>query len=202
MNTRIPATTWWRQLGLTDGLTYRASVNEHDAVRARTQYLSTLRPIFTASDAAEVHLTLNDVISQLAAIDAAHEEKRAQHQRVERERGWEGIRAARAAAHAEEPIDSGSWAGFTRADAIAWCWNLYQFESHGFGGVGAMVRKRDLARGRNRDLATLKGGGVPEDLGYAHRARELTLAGATPESYRTAKEAMGARVFDPRDVTH
>jgi len=184
---------WWQRLGLTAGTSHRASSHEHAVAQVRARYLSALHPTFTTSDAGTPHLTLDDVISQLAAIDAGHEEERAQHQREERERGWDRIRAARAAADAEEPIDSGDWAGFTRADATAWCWNLYQYEPHGFGGVGAMVR--------HRNLAALKGGGVPAGFGYARRARELALAGATPESYRTAKEAMSAKVFDSRDVT-
>lgn len=54
---------------------------------------------------------------------------------------------------------------------------------------------------RRRFVSELEAGGIPHAFGYADRARELELSGATPHSYRHAKEAIGAKVFEWGDVS-
>ena len=167
----MPTTTidWWTKLGL--------------AVTSRTQEdLLRAHPPTGFGD-----LTLDDLAARAAEIEnvAALDE--------ERIRGDLRTAQALAASDADIVIEEGRWAGFTRGEAIAWCWTLFQYEPHGFVHPGTQVRLEALAE--------LEGGGIPEVFGYSQRARELAASGSAPLQYRAAKHASGARVFLPRHVT-
>lgn len=112
--------------------------------------------------------------------------------RQREQRGRDATASACAAPDADEPVTEGDWAGFTRARAIAWCWNLYQYEPHGFVSPGSMLRAQ-----RVREL---EAGGIPDGFGYADRARRYEAAGVTPEQYRRVREALGSPTFSAEDV--
>lgn len=126
-----------------------------------------------------------------AALHAHHEstERRDQQRAAEAQERFE---AALHAADADTVIDDGRWAGFTRGRAIAWCWNLFEYEPHGFVSPGAQVRAEAIAE--------LECGGIPVVFGYPERARQLETNGLTPQEYRSAKLALGATPFSPADV--
>lgn len=81
----------------------------------------------------------------------------------------EATAAVYARSDAAEEITTGDWAGFTTADATAWCWNLYQYEPHGFVYPASAVRQ-----GREQ---VLEEGGIPEGGGYAAKARKYIEKG-------------------------
>lgn len=108
--------------------------------------------------------------------------------------GRDAIAQAYAASDADECITQGDWHGFTRAEAQAWCWNLYQFEPHGFvypNSVIRMQREEELESGR-----------IPEGGGYAAKARTYVARGITPLQYRDAREALGSPTFCWSDVRY
>ena len=107
--------------------------------------------------------------------------------------GWAALEAAQYAPDADEVIARGGWAGFTRARARQWCWNLFQYEPQGFTLPVTTI----MLPGVKEWL----GGGVPDVRGYADRARVLEEAEVTPEAYRRAKEAAGKSTFTRRDAT-
>lgn len=105
---------------------------------------------------------------------------------------WEAIAAAQDDPGAETVLTEGRWAGFTTANATAWCWNLVQYEPRGFISPNSQVRmmfERDLAQGL-----------VPEWFNYADLARSYEQDGISARAYRLAKERAGARTFTPVDV--
>jgi|GEM_PF-1455675 len=105
--------------------------------------------------------------------------------------GWAALEAAGQAPDAGEVIADGGWAGFTRARARQWCWNLFQYEPQGFSLPISTI-----------SLPGVKewlGGGVSDVRGYAVRARELEAEGVTPEVYRRDKEAVRKVTFTRRD---
>lgn len=128
------------------------------------------------------------IAEQQAAVDR-------EHAASERLRwGWEKLEAAYALADASEVIAEGRWAGVTRGDATAWCWNLFQFEPHGLTYPGSQVRAEALHK--------LERGGLPEVFGYPERARAHADRGLTPRTYREHREALGSPTFSPNDVRH
>ena len=108
--------------------------------------------------------------------------------------GWAKIEETLADPNADRVITEGRWAGFSRGDANAWCWNLFQYEPHGFTHPGSQVRHEAMQK--------LQTGGVPEVFGYPERARELAARGLTPREYRRHQEALGAGTFTTLDVKH
>ena len=78
------------------------------------------------------------------------------------------------------------------AKPTAWCWNLYQFEPHGFLRPAAQLRAEGIAQ--------LEAGLIPDGFGYARPAKQLEAAGMTPETYRQAMDALGKPTFTPGDV--
>ncbi|MBC9927853.1 MULTISPECIES: hypothetical protein [unclassified Leucobacter] len=104
--------------------------------------------------------------------------------------GRDKIEAAYAAAGGAELITEGEWAGFAKADAIAWCWNLYQYEPHGFVHPANEIRYR-----REQELES---GGIPEGGGYPAKARQYISRGVTPQQYREAREVLGSRTISWR----
>ncbi|MGO3146450.1 MAG: hypothetical protein ACTIJ6_02100 [Leucobacter sp.] len=108
--------------------------------------------------------------------------------------GRNTIHNAYAAPNAVEVITTGDWADFTAADATAWCWNLYQYEPHGFAYPASAVHMR-----RERELES---GTIPEGGGYAEKARSYVLRGVTTQQYREARETLESPTFCWTDVRH
>lgn len=106
--------------------------------------------------------------------------------------GWLALESAERAPDAGVVIDEGGWAGFTRARARQWCWNLFQYEPRGFS-----LPVRTIALPGVKEWL---GGGVPDVRGYGDRARALEAEGVTPEAYRHGKEAEGKITFTRRDA--
>lgn len=187
--TEPPRDAWWRRLGLA-----APSPRDSATARAHRAVLAALTPqgFVRRTDAGEQRLSLDDVVAELDLVaatiglgirDAADERRRY---------SWERVRAALSAPDASVLITDGPWAGFTRGRAAAWCWNLFQYEPHGFVSPGAPVRAEALR--------ALEAGGLPTAFGYPARAAELERGGLTPESYREAQEALGKPTFSPDDV--
>ncbi|MGL3148963.1 hypothetical protein ACSS7Z_01255 [Microbacterium sp. A82] len=187
---------WWRQLGLSDSSGPGSSGNQRRLQSARSDYLRSLRPSgFTRATAeGDAVLTVEQVAAELDAIDQANTVavQNEAHQRGER--GWVHVRRALSASDADVPVERGDWAGFTRGHAIAWCWNLYQYEPRGFVHPASQLRAERTSE--------LEAGMIPDGFGYAQRAADLEAAGFTPETYRRAQEALGKSTFSPADVTH
>src|SRR5690606_32668897 len=57
-------------------------------------------------------------------------------------KGREAMEAALTAPDADEVITDGSWEGFARGRALAWSWNLHQFEPYGAVHPGSEARHR------------------------------------------------------------
>jgi hypothetical protein len=106
--------------------------------------------------------------------------------------GWAALANAPLAPDADEVIADGGWAGFTRAKARQWCWNLFQYEPRGFGLPVSQLSFPEVREWLN--------GGIPDARGYSERARELEAQGITPYAYRSDKEASGKPTFTAADV--
>lgn len=176
---------WWELLGLRGPLGSRVS---DSAERMLRQYI----PVgFATTDGGDV-LNLEQIVELISVADEEAERKR-EHEAAER-------RAADVAAfetsftlpNAGVTVDEGRWAGFTRGEATAWCWNLFQYEPHGFVHPGSQVRAEALAK--------LRAGSLPEVFGYPERARMLAESGMTPRQYREHREALGSRAFDHAEI--
>lgn len=184
---------WTRQLGLAVEPA-AATSNEQRVSRARRDYLASIRPteFIRTSDGGDIRISLEQVVDDLKAIDAQVNLRLQDEAKDRRARGWTMVRAALEASDAEVLVDSGEWIGFSRGQAIAWCWNLYQFEPHGFLRPAAQLRAEGIAQ--------LEAGLIPDGFGYARRAKQLEAAGMTPETYRQAMDALGKPTFTPGDV--
>ena len=188
-NTSSNPTEWWAKLGL-QPIGYDTSSPAH-------QVLAKHPPVTFASGSDQHALTLEQVaelmtqaterITRLAnyALLATAEER----QRF----GWERLQEAFNMPDAQVQISESRWAGFTKGEATAWCWNLMQYEPKGFIAPGMYTR-----RGAARELAN---GGLPEVFGYPERARELADEGLDPREYRRRREAANAPTFCEADVT-
>lgn len=186
-------TGWWTTLGLSDRFGSGHTTNERKLREDILAVLREYRPEQFHRVSHDVSVGFEDVANEIASAEREHEQRMqlAEQQRVAA--GWERIAAAYAAPDAHEVITEGEWVGFTRARAIAWCWNLFQYEPKGFILPRSIVRQRALRE--------LKNGGIPAVFGYSERARQLEAQGQTPETYRRQKEADGAPSFSPDDVT-
>lgn len=184
---------WTRHMGLTVVATM-ATGTERLVGRARRDYLTSVRPteFIRTTEADDVRVPLEQVVAELEAIETQCRAAVADESLNRRARGWAMVRGALAASDAEVPINIGDWTGFTRGRAIAWCWNLYQFEPHGFVHPGSQLRAERIAE--------LEAGPIPDGFGYAGRATQLESAGMTPETYRQAMDALDKPTFDPGDV--
>ncbi|WP_105565352.1 hypothetical protein [Microbacterium halophytorum] len=184
---------WWRALGLRDPDPGR-STNERVEARARWNRLVSLVPsgFVRHTGAGEESLSLAEVVAELgeSADASARNARRASEER--RAHGWARVRAALSSPDAGERIERGPWAGFTRGRTVAWSWNLFQYEPHGFVHPGSQAR--------HESLAALENGELRDVFGYPARAAALERSGLTPEGYRSAQEALGKRIFDPADV--
>lgn len=187
---------WWAELDLRYRRTPVVARHENVVERAALAVLAVHPPISFAGGAEGGTLTasqLKELVDR--AVEDAHQT--AEHQResdaAERRRfGWAMVEEALTGPDADQLVAEGRWTGFTWGEATAWCWNLFQYEPHGFVLPGAQVR--------HEAMQTLQAGGLPEVFGYPERARELAERGLTPRDYRRHKEALGANTFTAADV--
>lgn len=171
----------------------------HGASAGGLAILSEYEPVgFASRSGAADQLTIEQLHERVAAEERAFQREAAEAKAVAaeqlRQHGWEKIEAAYASPYADELVPEGRWAGFSQADATAWCWNLFQYEPHGFVHPGSEVRCRAMAQ--------LESGGLPEVFGYPERAVELRALGLTPKQYREHQEALGVAIFSNSNVTH
>lgn len=196
LQSQLPKLQWWEAIGLAAPSARHATGNERSRVGAALEVLASIEPTgFTVTDGGGAHeLSLEEVKQRVHAAQAKHDgDVRAQAE-DRRLLGWQKIEAAYAAGDADDVITEGKWEGFTRARAISWCWNLFQYEPRGFTSPNNIVRAKAVKE--------LEHGGIPEVFGYPERARELESRGLTPESYRTHQEALGKRAFSQGDVSY
>ena len=184
---------WWTSLALQDRIGDHHSPNESQLREDILAVLYTYRPsgYEHATDGSPV--SEQYIVETIAAAERAHDERMRVAAKAREEEGWRRLRAAYEAPDADEMVMEGDWVGFTRACAIAWCWNLFQYEPKGFVMPLCYVRAKALRE--------LESGGIPTVFDYAARARELEARGQTPEGYRRTKEQEGAPTFSPQDVT-
>lgn len=189
---------WWEPLGLSLCATRpESSSRQRRKNMAHEEVLRAYRPSSfekLVEDGTTDHVPVEQIVAE---IEAAHSQidaeiDSAKHEGIDR--GWAAIRAAREAPDADVIIRSGSWEGFTRADAKAWLWNFIQYEPYQLGGVFKTLRRQ-----RERDV---EAGQIPNSPTYASRARGLVDIGTTPEAYRRAQEAIGREPFSEQDVEH
>lgn len=181
---------WWEKLGLRGDASKPTGPYEHRLARAAHDVLRAHPPTAFASGDGAAPLSLEDVV---ALVDAAAAEAKREHEsewerdaEEQRRIGWEKIEGSLAGSDADDRISIGRWAGISRGEAIAWCWNLFQYEPHGFVHPGTEVRARALN--------SLRAGDIPEVFGYPERARELKARGVLPREYRRYREALGSKI--------
>lgn len=189
---------WWGALDLSYHRIPVTTRHELEVEQAALAVLAAHPPVGFAGDLEGVTLTAVQ-LKALVERAVANAEEKAECQRgadaEERRRsGWARIEEALSAANADQVVVEGRWAGLTRGEATAWCWNLFQYEPHGFVHPGSQVRHEAMQK--------LQAGGLPEVFGYPERARELVSRGLTPREYRRHKEVLGANTFTDADVRH
>lgn len=198
--TQHPArnTDWWDRIGLRyGGLHMRGGAINASVRRAAEETLREHPPIaFAAAPGAEP-LTLEELdallIERGQQAQAKAKRDKARGERERSELGWQRIREAFERPDAGEVITDGGWAGMTRGEAFAWCWNLFQYEPRGLISPGSWVRRKAM-----EDLLAWQ---LPEVFGYPERAKEIAANDVTPQEYRRAKEISGSGTFTPEDVT-
>lgn len=190
-------TEWWDQIGLRYSGLLLASRHDHRIQQGATELLRKHPPLGFAGDAPGETLTLEELAArmrrQTEEIELAGEAEREVAARERSRKGREQVEAALSDPALAVPIEEGRWAGFTQGEAIAWCWNLFQYEPRGFIAPGSQLRMEATRR--------LEAGEIPEVFRYPERARELADQGITPKEYRRFKEATGAKTFTQADVT-
>lgn len=164
---------WWGALDLSYHRIPVTTRHELEVEQAALAVLAAHPPVGFAGDLEGVTLTAAQ-LKALVERAVANAEEKAECQRgadaEERRRsGWARIEEALSAANADQVVVEGRWAGLTRGEATAWCWNLFQYEPHGFVHPGSQVRHEAMQK--------LQAGGLPEVFGYPERARELVSAG-------------------------
>lgn len=178
---------WWCELGLRVADDRRVNGTAASVLR---EYV----PVgFVPVDGGEV-VGLHQVAAE---IKTAEREVEVRKQRAKAQRLAENEAAFEAAftlPDADALVSQGRWAGFTRGEAIAWCWNLFEFEPRGFVHPGSQVRMEAMQQ--------LRDGGLPEVFGYPERARQLADTGMSARAYRRHHDALGTRKFDESDVRH
>lgn len=189
---------WWEQLGLRHTGVLLASKHERSIGTDVMEVLQQHPPVAFASGTEGQTLTLEEVVTLVrqAAARAEHEGERQRELAAEERRrfGWEQVERALTGPDSDEVVTEGRWTGFTRGEATAWCWNLFQYEARGFIQPGAQMRVEAVQK--------LQAGVLPEVFGYPERARALADRGLTPREYRHHKEALGANTFTPADIQH
>lgn len=189
---------WWGELDLSYHRIPVTTRHELEVEQAALAVLAAHPPVGFAGDLEGVTLTAAQ-LKELVERAVADAEQKVECQREagaeERRRsGRARIEEALSAPDADQVLVEGRWAGLTRGEATAWCWNLFQYEPHGFVHPGSQVRHEAMQK--------LQAGGLPEVFGYPERARELVSRGLTTREYRRHKEALGANTFTDADVRH
>lgn len=187
---------WWGELDLSCHRIPASSRNKSEVEQAALAVLAAHPPIGFVGDADGTVITaaaLNELVER-AVLDAEQAAERQREADAEDRRllGWARVEEALSRSDADQAVVEGRWAGLTRGEAAAWCWNLFQYEPHGFVHPGSQVRHEAMRK--------LQNGGLPEVFGYPERARELAARGLTPREYRRHKEALGANTFTDADV--
>lgn len=189
---------WWSQLGLRFQSLGMASGHEHRIEEAVLAVLREHPPVAFACGDDSPPLSTKDLVTliEVATKEAERvsKEERRLAAEIRRAKGLAQIEAAFAMPSADSIIADGRWAGFTKGEAFAWCWTLFQYEPHGFVHPGTQVRHEAMQQ--------LERGDLPTVFGYPERAKELAAQGLDPKQYRLHKEALGAATFDPADVRH
>lgn len=187
-------TEWWEAIGLRYSGLQLVSARERQTQEALTGLLRKHPPVgFTGEVPGEV-FSLEELSERLREeirrVELGGEPHAAAEERSKQ--GRERVERALTDPALAEPIEDGRWAGFTRGEAIAWCWNLFQYEPKGFISPGSQLRAMAMR--------ALEADDLPEVFGYPERARELAEQGLSPRDYRRYKEAVGAKTFTPADV--
>lgn len=178
---------WWAQLGL--GGPMRLGY-EDGAQQVLREYV----PVgFTSVHGGDT-VSLDQLVGLIDAAKQSAEHRREIAAAARRASDVAEFESAFELPGAGAMVEQGRWAGFTRGEAAAWCWNLFQYEPHGFVHPGSQMRAEALAE--------LRAGGLPEVFRYPERAKELVEKGGTPRQYRQHREQLGSRMFDPADVRH
>lgn len=189
---------WWSQLGLRYQGLALASRHEHRITEAVLAVLREHPPVAFVGNSENSPLYTEDMVALIAAAtdeaDRVGEEERRLAMEARRTEGQARVEAALAMPDAGVVITDGRWAGFTKGEAFAWCWTLFQYEPHGFVHPGTQVRHEAMEQ--------LERGELPSVFGYPERATELAAQGLNVKQYRLHKEALGAATFDPADVRH
>ena len=189
---------WWRQLGLGYQGLVLTSRHEHRISEAVLAVLRAHPPVAFAGNGENTPLSTDDMAALISAAtdeaDRVGEEERRLAAETRRAEGQARVEAALAIPDAGAVITDGRWAGFTKGEAFAWCWTLFQYEPHGFVHPGTQVRHEAMQQ--------LERGDLPTVFGYPERAKELKAQGLEPKQYRLLKEALGAATFDPADIRH
>lgn len=189
---------WWNQLGLRYQGLASTSRHEHRIAEAVLAVLREHSPVAFAGNSENSPLSIEEMVALIttAADEAEHvcEEERRLAAETRRAEGQARVEAALAMPDAGVVITDGRWAGFTKGEAFAWCWTLFQYEPHGFVHPGTQVRHEAMEQ--------LERGDLPSVFGYPERATELAAQGLHVKQYRLHKEALGAATFGPADVRH
>lgn len=189
---------WWDELGFSFHGTRLTTRHERVIEQAALEVLAAHPPVGFAGDAEGGTLTASQLAERIEqAVDAAEQAAERQREADAEERrrlGWAKVEEALSAPDADQPVVEGGWAGFTRGDATAWCWNLFQYEPRGFVHPNSQVRIEAMQK--------LRAGELPDVFGYPERARKHEARGLTPREYRQHKEALGADTFTSADVKH
>ena len=183
--------SWWAQLGFPD---WQLAFTVHEASDHFADLLDASAGRVRLQANPSDRLTLEQFRDRLreAKKEARRKEEEKQAALVERRRqlGWQMIEAAYSAPDADGQITTGRWAGFSRGDATAWCWNLFQYEFRGLAHPKIEVL--------HRGMEELQAGGLPEALWCPERAHELHARGLKPREYRQHHEALGSPTHMPR----
>lgn len=183
---------WWSQLGLRYHGLALVSKHEHRVKEAVLAVLREHPPVtFTGGDG-EPPLSIEELLAlvEVATKEAEREGEveRIQMAQTQRVQGQARVEAALAMPDADVVIAEGGWAGFTKGEAFAWSWNLFEYERRGIAHPGSQVHYESLQK--------LKRGDLPDVFGYAERAKQLVANGVDPNQYRQYKDALGAETVD------
>ncbi|QUY62251.1 hypothetical protein [Gulosibacter molinativorax] len=178
---------WWRQLELRHTGMITAGQLDPRAHQAALDVLRSHPPIAFSGDEAGQTLNAEDLAGLMGQAREQTErellKERDAAAKEQRRLGWQRVEDALTADDANETISEGRWAGFSRGEARAWCWSLFEYEPHGFVHPGSQLRHESLQQ--------LQSGAFPEVFGYPERACALADRGLTPREYRRYKELLG-----------
>ena len=184
---------WWSGIGLNVADIRPGSWHAKTIRDEVAKVLGEVEPVGFRSKESSALLSAADLAARLDAVanevEARIEQSEHDKSELRRMEVSERVEAELSAQDADEPITEGRWAGFTRGEARAWCWNLFQYEPQGFVLPKSFIRARALAE--------LEAGELPEVFDYPERAREHADRGLTPRTYRDHKQALGATTFSP-----